>query len=286
MKFKTFYSLFYRHRFKKASFVRRLYLSIILPFKYSYNYFFLEKKLDLRLFARKNPFLFDKSLDFLFEYFNSDKGEKYTNQYTHPSKKNKIKIQAHGYSRFYQDIFYPIKNKELNIIEIGSFYGNASAALFFYFKNSKIYGADINPDMFRYKSDRVESFHVDSSSLSSIKNEIINKKIKFDIIIEDASHMLKDQIISLFYLFPTLNKGGYFIVEELDFPETREDMRINHQFPDLKTILLSILEKKDFKSPYIDEKTKKYFLDNIEFIKIFRGNMNEIAIIKKNKNLK
>ena len=281
MNLKTFYSLFYRHRFKKASFLRKIYLSIILPFKYSYNYFFLEKKIDLNLFAIKNPSLFNKSLDYLFEYFNSDKGEKYINQYTLPSKKTKIKIQAHGYSKFYEDIFYPIKNKILNIIEIGSFYGNASAALFFYFKKSKIYGADINPDMFRYKADRVESLYVNSSSLTSIKNELINKNIKFDIIIEDASHMLKDQIISLFYLFPTLNKGGYFIVEELDFPETRDDMSINHHAPDLKTILLNIMEKKDFKSPYIDEKTKKYFLDNVEFIKIFRGNMNEIAIMKK-----
>ena len=33
----------------------------------------------------------------LFEFFNSDKGEKYINQYMHPSKKNNIKIQAHGY---------------------------------------------------------------------------------------------------------------------------------------------------------------------------------------------
>jgi hypothetical protein len=281
VKFKTFYSLFYSHRFKKASFVRKLYLSIILPFKYLYNYFFLEKKIDLKLFSIKHLFLFDKSLDFLFEYFNSDKAEKYINQYTHPSKKTKIKIQAHGYSRFYHDIFYPIRNKVLNIIEIGSFYGNASAAFFFYFKNSKIYGADINPDMFRYKSDRIENLYVNSSSVLSIKNEIINRNIKFDIIIEDASHMLKDQIISLFYLFPTLNKGGYFIVEELDFPETREDMRINHHAPDLKTILLSILEKKDFSTPYIDEKNKKYFLDNIESIKICRGNINEIAILKK-----
>ena len=254
---------------------------MILPFKYSYNYFFLEKKMNLNSFAIKNPFLFDKDLNFLFEYFNSDKGEKYINQYTQPSKKNKIKIQAHGYSKFYQDIFYPIKNKKLNIIEIGSFYGNASAALFFYFKNSKIYGADINPDMFRYKSDRVESFYVNSSSLSSIKNEIINKNIKFDIIIEDASHMLKDQIISLFYLFPILNKGGYFIVEELDFPETREDMRTSNDISDLKTILINIMKKKDFVSPYIDEKSKKYFLDNIDSIKIFRGNMNEVALLKK-----
>ena len=168
MKFKTFYSLFYKHRFNKASFLRKLYLSIILPFKYSYNYFFLEKKIDLNLFAIKDPSLFDKSLDFLFEYFNSDKAEKYINQYTPPSKKTKIKIQAHGYSRFYEDIFYPIKNDLLNIIEIGSFYGNASAALFFYFKKSKIYAADINPDMFRYKADRVESLYVNSNSLSSI----------------------------------------------------------------------------------------------------------------------
>ena len=281
MKFKTFYSLFYSHRFKKASFVRKFYLSIILPFKYLYNYFFLPKKIDLNFFAKKNSFLFDKNLDFLFEYFNSDKGETYINQYTQPSKKNKIKIQAHGYSKFYQDIFNPIKNESLNIIEVGSFYGNASAALFFYFKNSKIYGADINPDMFRYKANRVESLYVDSSSLSSIRNELINKNIKFDIIIEDASHMLKDQIISLFYLFPILNKGGYFIIEELDFPETREDMRVNHQAPDLKTILISVLEKKDFNSQYIDENTKKYFLKNIEYIKINKGNMNEIAIIKK-----
>ena len=281
MKFKTFYYLFYSHRFKKASFVRKFYLLIILPFKYLYNYFYIEKKIDLKLFAIKHPFLFDKSLDYLFEYFNSDKAEKYINQYTHPSKKPKIKMQAHGYSRFYHDIFYPIRNKVLNIIEIGSFYGNASAALFFYFKNSKIYGADINPDMFRYKSERIENLYVNSSSISSIKNEIINRNIKFDIIIEDASHMLKDQIISLFYLFPILNKGGYFIVEELDFPETREDMRIDNHAPDLKTILLSILEKKDFNSPYIDEKNKKYFLDNIESIKICRGNINEIAILKK-----
>ena len=281
MNFKTFYSLFYRHRFKKASFIRKFYLSIILPFKYSYNYFFLEKKKNLNLFAKEKTFLFDKSLDYLFEYFNSDKGERYINQYTHPSKKNKIKIQAHGYSKFYQEIFYPIKNEVLNIMEIGSFYGNASAALFFYFKNSKIYGADINPDMFRYKADRIETLYVNSSSLSSIKNELINKNIKFDIIIEDASHMLKDQIISLFYLFPILNKGGYFIIEELDFPETREDMRVNHHAPDLKTILIRVLEKKDFNSQYIDENTKKYFLENIEYIKIDRGNMNEIAIIKK-----
>ena len=58
-------------------------------------------------------------------------------------------------------------------------------------------------------------------------------------------------------------------------------MRVDQQFPDLKTILLNILNKKDFNSPYIDENSKNYLLDNIDTIKIYRGNINEIAIIKK-----
>ena len=93
--------------------------------------------------------------------------------------------------------------------------------------------------------------------------------------------MLKDQIISLFMLFPIVESGGYFIIEEIDFPETREDMRVNQEHPDLKNILRCISDKKDFYSPYIDEESKLYFLNNYEYIKIHKGNMNEIAIIKK-----
>jgi len=281
MNIRTFYTIFYRHRFEKASLIRKMYLALILPFKYLYNYFHLDKKKNLDYFSIKNSFLFSKDLNFLFEYFNSDKGEKYINQYTHPSKKDNIKITAHGYSKFYENSFFEFKNDKVNILEIGSFYGNASAAMFFYFKNAKIFGADINPDMFNYTSKRMTSFFVNSSSISSIQNNILDKNIKYKIIIEDASHMLKDQIISLFYLFPILESGGYFIVEELDFPEKREDMRIGQEFPDLKSILKNILKEQDFNSKYINQNLKNYFLDNVETIEIFRGNINEIAIIKK-----
>ena len=281
MNINTFYNLFYRHRFEKASLIRKIYILLILPFKFLYNYFYIEEKKNLDNFSLKNLFLFSKDLNFLFEYFNSDKGEKYINQYTHPSKRDNIRIAAHGYSKFYEKVFLEFKDKKINVLEIGSFYGNASAAMFFYFRNANIFGADINPDMFNYTSKRMTSFFVNSSSASSIQKNIIDKKIKYKIIIEDASHMLKDQIISLFYLFPILESGGYFIVEELDFPETREDMRIGQEFPDLKSILKNILKKKDFNSKYIDQNLKNYFLDNVETIEIFRGNINEIAIIKK-----
>ena len=281
MNIRIFYTLFYRHRFEKASLIRKVYLALILPFKFLYNYFYMDKKKDLDDFSLKNSFLFSKNLNFLFEFFNSDKGEEYINQYAQPSKRNNIKIKAHGYSKYYEKFFLELRDQKINILEIGSFYGNASAAMFFYFKNANIFGADINPNMFNYTSKRIKSFFVNSSSVSSIEKNILDKKIKYKIIIEDASHMLKDQIISLFYLFPILESGGYFIVEELDFPEKRKDMRVGQEFPDLKNILKNIQTKQDFSSNYINQNLKDYFLDNVETIDVFKGNINEIAIIKK-----
>ena len=135
--------------------------------------------------------------------------------------------------------------------------------------------------MFRYKSERINNFFIDTSSEDSIKKTLLNKKISFEIIIEDAGHFLKDQIISLFLLFRKLNSGGLFIIEELDFPDTRKDMNINNEKPTLRNILLSIIEKKEFDSKYVLEDDKRYLLENYAFIEIFKGSVNEIAFIKK-----
>ena len=281
MKLKTFYNIFYRHRIQKASNFLRLYLFIALLIKYIVNLYYLPKKKNLDNFSEKNSYLFNKDLNFLCEYFNSDKGENFKNQYAQPLKQDSKKIIAHGYAKIYEKYLKDNKDRILSIIELGSFYGNASAAFFFYFKNAKIYSADINPDMYLYSSKRLKNFFTDTSSRSSIEKNIINKNIKFDLIIEDASHMLKDQIISLFTLFRTLNSGGLFIVEEIDFPEKREDMRINQDYPDLKTILKKIMNKENFNSKYINENEKLFFLDNVETIKFYNGNINEIVVIKK-----
>ena len=281
MKLTTFYKIYYRHRVKKASFVLKIYLILTIFFKYILNLFYLPKTKNLDDYSKENQNLFQKDLNYLCEYFNSDKGEKFTNQYAKPSKQDDKKIIAHGYAKIYEKYLQEHKEKNLNIIELGSFYGNASAAFYFYFKNSRIYSADINPDMYLYRSKRLINFFTDTSSRSSIERNILKKNIQFDLIIEDASHMLKDQIISLFVLFKNLKSGGFFIVEEIDFPEKREDMRVGQEFPDLKTILNKIINKENFNSEYINENEKKYFLENFDTIKFYTGNINEIAIIKK-----
>ena len=281
MKLTTFYKIYYRHRIKKASFVLKIYLFLTIFFKYILNLFYLPKTKNLDNYSKENINLFDQDLNYLCEYFNSDKGEIFKNQYAKPSKQEDKKIIAHGYAKIYEKYLKEHKDKNLNIIELGSFYGNASAAFYFYFKNSQIYSADINPDMYLYRSKRLKNFFTDTSSRASIEKNILSRNIKFDLIIEDASHMLKDQIVSLFILFKNLKSGGFFIVEEIDFPEKREDMRVGQEFPDLKTILKKIVKKENFNSKYINENEKNYFLENFDTIKFYTGNINEIAIIKK-----
>lgn len=281
MNLKTFYRIYYRHRILKASIFLKIYLLFSTLFKYFLNLFYFPKKINLDNLSQKKNFLFDQDLNYLFEFFNSDKGERYYDQYAQPYKQNHDLISAHGYGKFYEKYFKKIKNKNLNIIEIGSFYGNASAALFFYFRNSNIFSADINPDMYIYNSKRIKNFYLNSSSKKSITENLLNKNMRFDIIIEDASHMLKDQIISLFMMFRMLNPGGYFIIEEIDFPQKREDMRINQDPPDLKAILNKIVLNEDFNSKYITTEEKTYFLKNFEKISFHIGNFNELAIIKK-----
>ena len=82
-------------------------------------------------------------------------------------------------------------------------------------------------------------------------------------------------------LFKKLKSKGFFVIEELDFPDSRSDMNIYNEKPTLRDILYYIKNKKDFNSKYINSSDKKYLLENFEFINIYRGRINEIAFIKK-----
>jgi len=280
MKLSSFYSIYYKHRVDKAKFILKIYIFFILPFSYLLNLFFLPKVKNL---DKINDDSFNnKSLDFLLEYFGSDKAKKVFDQYPKPIKREKKLIDGHGYSEFYEKYLKIYKNIECNILELGSFNGNAMAAIFFYLNRSNIYSGDIYPDIFRYKSERIKNFFIDCSSENSINDKIIYNDLSYDIVIEDAGHFLKDQIICLFMCFKKLKSKGVYIVEELNFPDTREDMRKNCSGPTLKQILNKIINNEEFESIYINEEDKKYFLNHYNSIEIFMGKQgNDIAFIKK-----
>ena len=107
MKLKTFYKIYYKHRISKANVLLKVYLLFVIPIKYFLNLSYIKKKINLDNYSQDNKFLFEKNLNFLFEFFESDKGEKFVNQYNQPIKRDSnIKIKGHNYAKFYDEYFY------------------------------------------------------------------------------------------------------------------------------------------------------------------------------------
>lgn len=280
MYLRTFYDIYYKHRFAKAYFLKKIILILVLPVEFIINTILQPKKKNLDKLPDNYKEFFNENFEYLFNYFNTDKGSKFIDQYVKLRKRKETFVKGHGYHPFYEFFFKKFKEKKINILEIGAFKGNATAAFYFYFKNSIIDSCDIHPDLFSYSSNRINNFYLDNSSTLDLE-KILSKNKTYDVIIEDAGHYLKDQIISLFYLFPILSSNGIFVVEELDFPDTRKDMNIYNEQPTLKEILLNINKKKDFNSKYLPNDKKNYFLNNVKKIEILKGNFNEIAFIEK-----
>ena len=72
-------------------------------------------------------------------------------------------------------------------------------------------------------------------------------------------------------LFPIINSGGIFITDELDVPDTRDDMNINKEKPTLRDILYKIKSGENFESKLVTDEQKKYLLEKVDTVSIFKG---------------
>ena len=219
-----------------------------------------------------------RDLDELLHYYGSDKA-------------NVFKISnnlGHGFSKFYSHHLNHLKNKKINILEVGSFAGSSASAFAKYFPNSKIYCFDINISKFKYTSKNIKVFGLD------IKNEIllnkaidkitVNKKENFfDIIIDDGSHYLSDILISIKNLFKYLKKNGIYIIEDFKHPNY---YNYNKDIDDIliDQMLESLKEKKLFKSNILQKENQIYLHDSIKKINIYKGNLktSDICFIERN----
>lgn len=234
-----------------------LYKFLILDSLF-YNFFY-KKNLD-----KKNKELFDKDLNHLFRFFNSYKIE-------------------HEYSKIYEKYFENFRNEEVNILEIGIAKGDGLASFFYYFPNSKLIGLDNNPFRIRYKSNRIRHIFTDISSKKILSNLSKHINEKFDIIIEDCSHKLIDQILCFSHMFYKLKDGGYYIVEDLNFPEINKMHNPTNEDLNLKNILKKIKNNENIKSKFMDSSQYDYIKKNVESIDFEKGkgNFSEIVFIKK-----
>ena len=240
------------------------------------NFFSLFKR-NL-IFKFKKKILIDKdniiseSLDYLFHKYGSDKA-------------NIFKLNqkpGHGFSIYYEKKLEAFKNKNLNILEIGSYAGASAAAFIKYLPKSKVYCFDINISNFKYKSENINVYGIDINNQKKVVktlNKIFSEQNfnQFDLIIDDGSHYLSDILISLKFFFKYVKNEGLYIIEDYKHPNYyKYNRNIDHLLVD--QVLVNLNNKKSFISNIFNDDDQKELINSIKMIETFKGNLKDSDI--------
>lgn len=180
--------------------------------------------------------------------------------------------RKHFYNEVYEPHFEPLRNEEINILEIGIFRGESLRAFHSYFPKANLYGIDIftrvNPDdLGVLKRDRVHWLKGDSLSPTIV--DLVNEKwpgVKFDIIIDDGAHWPEANRLTFKHMFQFLKDDGKYFVEDVWPFHVMKSKDLAHQWilrePDKynKLAFQSFLnEIEEYKTTFYDVRQKKDF---------------------------
>jgi hypothetical protein len=136
------------------------------------------------------------------------------NQNDYIIKHGTDKEAKHKYcSAFYDNVFFDLKDKKLNILEIGIQQGSSLVLWNEYFQNSIIYGIDNT----NFIKDRLDNYpRIKTIIQDAYKKELTFNLPLFDIIIDDGPHTLESQIKFINNYFKKLNKNGKLFIEDVE----------------------------------------------------------------------
>ena len=145
------------------------------------------------------------------------------NQNDYIIKHGTDKEAKHKYcSAFYDNAFFDLKDKKLNILEIGIQNGSSLVLWNEYFKNSIIYGIDNT----NFIKDRLDTYpRIKTIIQDAYKKELTFNLPLFDIIIDDGPHTLESQIKFINNYFKKLNKNGKLFIEDVDGKHSLNELR-------------------------------------------------------------
>ncbi len=124
-------------------------------------------------------------------------------------------FQGRTYLDIYEEYFKALRRNKVSVLEIGVKGGASLRTWKAYFPHADIFGLDIDPECKRHEEDRI---HIEIGSQDDVPflERCFGGDRKFDVIIDDGSHVNRHIITSFETLFyKRLNPGGIYILEDL-----------------------------------------------------------------------
>lgn len=210
----------------------------------------------------------------LFNRMGSDKGTEISHGEGTP----------HCYALEYYPLLSEFAEDEFNFLEIGLDTLSARnghpkdapslKAWRAFFPKATIYGYDIN-DFGFFEQEATFTFQGDQSSRQDLTRFLETYgRPGFRVVLDDGSHASSHQQISLASLFPAVEPGGLYIIEDLFWQPFEET-------PKTLDILQKFVETSKFHSPFVSQDEARYLEETIERIEIYKPTDSEFAVVYK-----
>lgn len=204
----------------------------------------------------------------------------------------------HRYTELYHMLFHPYRGRKITFLEMGLLIGGPEHGIdkdretgdapsirmwLEYFPKANIHGLDVS-DFGWFKHDRFSFHRCDMDDRAEIARAIEEVSPAPTIVVDDASHASHHQQNAFLEIFPRMESGGLYVIEDLRWqPKTYEQPGIT------KTAALfrSWLDHREFQhsDPAIAAEFNALSEDIsgciIEPVRFERGRMDQVAVIHK-----
>lgn len=128
---------------------------------------------------------------------------------------------THSYIEAYEELFAPYRHQEISLLEIGIERGASLLLWAKYFEGSRITGIDLNPKLILPEV----CIHPHIQLVFADATQEIDNLSTYDIIIDDGSHHVEDQLQTFNLLYSRLNSGGIYVIEDVNSDGSIQELR-------------------------------------------------------------
>jgi SAM-dependent methyltransferase len=128
-------------------------------------------------------------------------------------------VYRHAYTPIYNLLFAQMKNRPIDVAEIGVFQGEGLKIFREFFPEARLFGFESEKELIdlvnRLGMEKTRIAFIDVAEEDCITRAFEEAGTKFDIIIDDSSHKANHQINVIRRCAPFLKPGGILIIEDI-----------------------------------------------------------------------